>query len=87
MCLGTRREKIKQNKLTFDNENLVVHLLKFSIEGLYGLEEIKALANYFDRKLKLNSTFRESAKRSSQSLITHPANNFNILFVRTCLKY
>jgi len=37
--------------------------------------------------LELNSTFRESAKRSSQSLISHPANKFNVLFVRTCLKY
>ena len=78
---------MKQNKLTFDTENLVVHWLEISIEGLYDLEEIQALANYFDKKLELNSTFRESAKRSSQSLISRPANKFNVLFVQTCLKY
>ena len=78
---------MNQNKLTFDSENLVVDWLEFSIEGLYELEEFEAIANYFDRKLKLNSIFRESAKRSSQSLISHPANNFNVLFVQTCLKY
>lgn len=73
---------MKQNKLTFDSENLVVHWLEFSIKELYELEDIEELANYFHRKLKLNSIFRESAKRSSQSLINHLANNFNILFVR-----
>jgi hypothetical protein len=78
---------MKQNKLTFDTEIFVVHWLEFSIEGLYDLAEIEGLANYFDRKLKLNSTLRESARRSSQSLISHPANKFNVLFVRTCLKY
>ena len=76
-----------QNKLTFDTENLVVHWLEISIEGLYDLEEIQALANYFHKKLELNSTFRESGKRNSQSLISHPENKFNVLFVRTCLKY
>jgi hypothetical protein len=80
-------EQMNQNKLTFDTENFVVHWLEISIEGLYDLEDIKALASYFDRKLKLNSTFRESAKRSSQSLRSHPGNKFNVLFVRTCLKY
>jgi len=76
-----------QNKLTLESENLVVHWLEISIEGLYDLEEIQALANYFHKKLELNSTFRESDKRSSQSLISHPENKFNVLFVRTCLKY
>lgn len=56
------------------------------LERLYDLEEIQALTNYFDKKLDLNSTFRESAKRSSQSLISRPANKFNVLFVQTCLK-
>ena len=78
---------MNQNKLTFDTENLVVHWLEISIEEFYDLEEIQALANYFDKKLEFNSTFRESAKRSSQSLISHPANKFNVLFVRTYLKY
>ena len=48
---------MKQNKLTFDTKNLVVHWLEISIEGLYDLEGIQALANYFDKKLKLNPTF------------------------------
>lgn len=78
---------MKQSKLTFDTENLVVHWLEISIEGLCDLEEIQALANYFDKKLKLNSTFRESAKRSSQSLLSCSANKFSVLFVQTCLKY
>ena len=75
------------NKFTFESENLVVHWLEFSIEGLCDLEEIQALADYFHKKLELNSTFRESDKRSSQSLFSHPENKFNVLFVRTCLKY
>lgn len=75
------------SKLTFESENLVVHWLEFSIEGLCDLEEIQALADYFHKKLELNSTFRESDKRSSQSLFSHPENKFNVLFVRTCLKY
>ena len=78
---------MKQNEITFDTEKLVVHWLEFSIEGLYDLEEIKALAYYFDKKLKLNSTFQESSKRSSQSLRSQPGNKFNVLFVRTHLKY
>ena len=78
---------MRQNKLTFQSEKLVVHWLEISIEGLYDLEEIQVLANYFNNKLELNSTFRESDKRVSQSLISHPKNNFNVLFVRTCLKY
>ena len=76
-----------QNKLTFESENLVVHWLEISIEGLYDLEEIQVLANYFNKKLEFNSTFRESDKRVSQSLISHHKNKFNVLFVRTCLKY
>ena len=68
------------NKLTFQSENLVVHWLEFSIEGLCDLEEIQALADYFHKKLELNSTFRESDKRSSQSLLSHPENKFNVLF-------
>jgi len=78
---------MQETILTFESENLVVHWLEIYIEGLYDLEEIQALANYFDKKLELNSTFRESGKRSSQSLISCPANKFNVLFVQTCLKY
>ena len=76
-----------QNKLNFETEKLVVHWLEISIEGLYDLEEIQVLANYFDKKLGFNSTFRESDKRVSQSLINQPENKFNVLFVRNCLKY
>lgn len=78
---------MKQSKLTFDTENLVVYWLEISIKGLYDLEQIQALVNYFDKKLELNSTFRESAKRSSQSLISRPINKSNVLFIQTCLKY
>lgn len=78
---------MNHNKLTFETEKLVVHWLEISIEGLYDLEEIQVLANYFNKKLAFNSTFRESDKRVSQSLISHPKNKFNVLFVRTCLKY
>ena len=66
---------------------MIVHGLEISIEALYGLKEIQVLANYFNKKLGFNSTFRESDKRVSQSLISHPKNKFNVLFVRTCLKY
>ena len=38
-------------------------------------------SSYFHQKFELNSTFRESDK------ISHPENKFNVLFVRTCLKY
>ena len=68
---------MKQNKLTFESENLLVHWLEFSIEGLCDLEQIQALANYFHKKLELNLTFQESDKRSSQSFISHPENKFN----------
>ena len=78
---------MKGNKLNFKTEKLVVHWLEISIEGLYDLEEIEVLANYFNKKLEFNSTFRESDKRVSQSLISQPKNKFNVLFVRTCLKY
>ena len=78
---------MKENNLSFETEKLVVDWLEISIEGLYDLEEIQVLANYFDKKLEFNSTFRESAKRVSQSLISHPENKFNVLFVQTCLKY
>ena len=78
---------MKENNLSFETEKLVVHWLEFSIEGLYDLEEIQMLANYLDKKLELNSTFRESNKRVSQSIINHPENNFNVLFVRTSLKH
>lgn len=78
---------MNQNELNFETEKLVVHWLEISIEGLYDLEKIQVLANYFDKKLKLNSTFRGSDKRVSQSSINHPENNFNVVFVRTCLKH
>jgi hypothetical protein len=73
---------MEQNKLTFDTENLVVHWLEISIEGLYNLAQIQALANYFDKRLELNSTFRKSVTRSSQSLISRLTNKFNVLFVQ-----
>ena len=68
---------MEQNKLTFDTENLVVHWLEISIEGLYDLEKIQALASYLDKRLELNSTFRKSGNRRSQSLISRPANKFS----------
>jgi len=61
--------------------------MKESSIPYYDLEEIKALAYHFDKKLKLNSTFQESSKRSSQSLRSQSENKFNVLFVRTHLKY
>ena len=76
---------MKENNLSFETEKLVVHWLEISIEGLYNLEEIQVLANYFDKKLEFNSTFRESAKRVSQSLISHPENKFNVLFFKLVL--
>lgn len=78
---------MKENKLSFESEKLVVHWLEISIEGLNDLEEIQVLANYFNKKLEFNSTFRESNKRVNQNLLSHAKNKFNVLFVRTCLKY
>ena len=78
---------MKGNKLNFETEKLLVHWLEISIEGLYGLEEIQMLANSFNKKLEFNSTFRESEKRVSQRRTSHFKNKFNVLFVRTCLKY
>lgn len=75
------------SQLSFKYEGLAVHWLEFSIEGLCDLEKLKELANFFHQKLKLNSTFRRSDERKSQSLISHPENIFNVLFVLTRLKY
>lgn len=53
---------MKENKLNFETEKLILHWLKISIEELYYLEKIQMFDNHFDKKLELNFTFQESYK-------------------------
>ena len=66
---------MNHNKLTFETEKLVVHWLEISIEGLYNLEEIQVLANYFNKNWHsirpFESLIKELAKVLSAILKTN----------------
>ena len=59
---------MKENNLSFETEKLVVDWLEISIEGLYDLEEIQVLANYFDKKLEFNFCKQNQSKKQKNEL-------------------
>jgi hypothetical protein len=70
---------MKQNKLTFESQNLVVDWIGFNIEGLTDLEPI---ANYLSESLGFNSTIvkKINSKWKSESLNYDKLNKFQVSF-------
>lgn len=70
---------MKENKLTFDTENLVVDWVGFNIEGSIDLEPI---ANYLFELLGFNSTITKkiNGKWKSESLNYDKLNKFQVSF-------
>jgi hypothetical protein len=70
---------MKQNKLTFESQNLVVDWIGFNIESLTDLEPI---ANYLSESLGFNSTIvkKINGKWKSESLNYDKLNKFQVSF-------
>jgi hypothetical protein len=70
---------MNQNKLTFDNENLVVNYISFNIQGFV---DVRPIAKYLFQNFGFNSTIakRINGKWKSESLNYASQNQFQVSF-------
>ena len=68
---------MKENKLNFQSENLVVDWIGFSIQGLVN---ILPIANYLFQNFGFNSTIISGSDRKQKTIFFNPKNKYHVYF-------
>ena len=71
---------MKQVKLTFESENLVVDYISFNIQGLVDRKHIEKIAKYFFQILGFNSTFAKGSTGKEEDLFFDFQNQHRVSF-------
>lgn len=72
---------MKQSKLSFESENLVVDWVSFNIQGLTDLKQISKIAIYLSESFGFNSQIKESYKNCFEVLISKNQNRGKVFFI------
>jgi len=59
---------MKQNKLSFKHENLVVDWIGFNIQGLLNRKQVERIAKYLFENFLFNSTFALGSDGKQETL-------------------
>ena len=68
---------MKENKLSFQSENLVVEWIGFSIQGLVN---ILPIANYLFQNFGFNSTLISGSDRKQKTISFNPRTKYHVYF-------
>lgn len=77
---SNRRRQMKQNKLTFQSENLVVDYISFNIQGLVDRKKLERISKYLFQNFGFNSILAKGSDRKIKSLIFSEKNKFQVSF-------
>ena len=71
---------MRQNKLTFESENLVVDYISFNIQGLVGRKQVKQIAKYLFQNFGFNSTLALGSDGKEEILFNDSKNKYQVYF-------
>lgn len=71
---------MKQNKLTFQSENLVVDYTSFNIQGFVDRKKLERISKYLFQNFGFNSILAKGSDRKTKSLIFSEKNKFQVSF-------
>jgi len=71
---------MKQNKFSFESENLVVDWIGFNIQGLVDKKQVEIIAKYFFQNFGFNSTFAIGFDGKEESLFENSKNKYQVYF-------
>ena len=71
---------MKQKKLTFKSENLVVDWIGFNIQGFVDRKPIKQIAKYLFQNFGFNSTLALGSEGKEESLFNDSKNKYQVFF-------
>lgn len=71
---------MKENKLSFASENLVVDYISFNIQGLVDRKQVERIAKYFFQILGFNSTFAKGSTGKEEDLFFDFQNQHQVSF-------
>lgn len=71
---------MKQNKLSFESENLVVDYISFNILGLVDRKQVEIIAKFFFQILAFNSTFAKGSNGNKEDLFFDSQNQYQVSF-------
>ena len=73
---------MKQKRLTFESENLVVDYISFNIQGLTDIKDITKIAFYLSKSFGFNSQIKENYEDHFEDLISENKNRGKVSFIR-----
>ena len=68
------------NKLTFNDEKLVVDWIGFNIQGLLNRKQVERIAKYLFENLRFNSTFALGSDGKQETLFYNVKNKYQVYF-------
>lgn len=71
---------MKENRLSFESEGLVVDYISFNIKGFVDKTELERIANYLFQNFGFNSTFVVRLAETRETLFHSPKNKYHIYF-------
>ena len=71
---------MKETRLTFESENLVVDYISFNIQGLVARKQVQRIAKYFFQILGFNSTFAKGSTGKEEDLFFDFRNQHQVSF-------
>lgn len=70
--------------LNFQSKKLVVHYLRFSIDGITNFDYVFPIANYLFNSFGFNSTYSKRIKsKKFYSLLSNPKNKYKVCFIKS----
>ena len=71
---------MKQNKLTFESEDLVVDWIGFNIQGLLNRKQVERIAKYLFENFRFNSTFAIGHQGKQETMFSNVKNKYQVYF-------
>lgn len=71
---------MKQNKSTFESENLIVDWIGFNIQGLLDRKQVKQIAKYLFQNFGFNSTLALGSDGKEEILFNDSKNKYQVFF-------
>ena len=78
---------MKQNKLSFESENLLVDWIGFNIQEFFERKQVKQIAKYLFKNFGFNSTFALWSDGKEEILFYDSKYHFKIIFVKYKYNY
>ena len=71
---------MKQNRLSFKSENLVVDWIGFNIQAVGNIKQVEIIANYLFQNFGFNSTFADGLDGKEKTLFNDSKNEYQVSF-------